>query len=229
MFKTSIFGAIVALAVSALPISAATVVTVDDFSTFQAPITTDKTTFPTGVSSTVSGPGILGGSRKLTVVSKQNGGGFTTSAAVSGSMSVFSNSPIGYGEVSLGYGTVAPLGSFDLTAGGAQQFRFNVVSSDLGVSLFITATDSLARTSVISSALGGGLFNTHVDYAFSGFTGTADLTDINKLQFRFVNSNGNSDFVLGKISTADVPVPAAGVLLAGALGALGVHRKRRRS
>jgi hypothetical protein len=229
MIKSILFGAATAFALASIPASAATVAVVDDFSTHQAPITTDKSTFPGGVSSTASGAGILGGTREITVISKQNGGGFTTSAAVSGSMSVFSNSPIGYGEVKLGYGTVSPLASYDLTAGGANAFVLRVLSSDLGVDLAITAKDSLNRTSVLNSVIGAAVYNTNVKYNFAGFTGTADLTDVSSLTFRFVDSDGNSDFVLDKISTADVPLPAGGLLLVSALGAIGIRRARRKA
>ena len=44
------------------------------------------------------------------------------------------------------------------------------------------------------------------------------LLTLERLTFRFVDSDGNSDFVLDKISTADVPLPAGGLL-----GALGVR------
>ena len=229
MIKSILFGAATAIALAAIPASAATVAVIDDFSTQQAPITTDKSTFPAGVSSTASGGGILGGTRQMTVISKQKGGGFTTTAAVSGSMSVFSNSPIGYGEVKLGYGTVTPLASFDLTAGGADAFVLRVLSSDLGVDLAITAKDSLNRTSVLNSVIGAAVYNTNVKYTFAGFTGTADLTDVSSLTFRFVDSDGNSDFVLDKISTADVPLPAGGLLLVSALGAIGIRRARRKA
>ncbi|MBL9059702.1 MAG: VPLPA-CTERM sorting domain-containing protein [Mangrovicoccus sp.] len=229
MIKSILFGAATALALAALPASAATVVVVDDFSTYQAPITTDKSTFPGGVSSTASGAGILGGTRQMTVISKQKGGGFTTSAAVSGNMSVFSNSPIGYGEVKLGYGTVSPLASFDLTGGGANAFVLRVLSSDLGVDLAITATDSQNRSSVLNSVIGANVYNQNQKVSFAGFSGTADLTDVSALQFRFVDSDGNSDFVLDKIATADVPLPAGGVLLVSALGAIGIRRARRKA
>lgn len=228
MIKSILLGAATAIALVALPASAATVV-VDDFSTYQAPITTDKSTFPGGVSSTASGAGILGGTRQLTVISKQNGGGFTTSAAVSGSMSVFSNSPIGYGEVELGYGTVSPLASFDLTGGGNNAFVLRVLSSDLGVDLSITATDGQNRSSVLNGVIGANVSNQSQKFFFTGFSGTADLTDVASLQFRFVDSDGNSDFVLDKIATADVPLPAGGVLLVSALGAIGIRRARRKA
>ena len=69
MIKSILFGAATAIALAAIPASAATVAVIDDFSTQQAPITTDKSTFPAGVSSTASGAGILGGTRQMTVIS----------------------------------------------------------------------------------------------------------------------------------------------------------------
>ncbi len=50
MIKSILFGAATAIALAAIPASAATVAVIDDFSTQQAPITTDKSTFPAGVS-----------------------------------------------------------------------------------------------------------------------------------------------------------------------------------
>ena len=38
-----------------------------------------------------------------------------------------------------------------------------------------------------------------------------------------------SNFVLDKISTADVPLPAGGLLLVSALGAIGIRRARRKA
>ena len=114
MFKISLISAAFLLSFNAA--NAATFTIIDDFSTGQAEIETDVSTFPAGVGATAAGGGILGGKRGMRVVSQQAGNGFYTSSAVTNDFLVFSNSALDAGAVKLGYGGGLGLGGFDLTS-----------------------------------------------------------------------------------------------------------------
>lgn len=240
MFKISLFSAALLLSVNAA--NAATFTIIDDFSTSQAEIETDVSTFPAGVGASVAGPGILGGRRGMRVVSRQAGNGFYTSSAVTNDVLVFSNSALDAGAVKLGYGGGAGLGGLDLTSGGqATEFVFDLISSDLKFGVLVRAEDTANNVSTLRSTLPGRAGSpSAVQLAFSGFSGSADLTDLHRLSFSFFNGSGDLDFVIDDITTAGIPIPtptpspspvplpAGGLLLAGALGALKLRGFRKR-
>ena len=152
MFKISLISAAFLLSFNAA--NAATFTIIDDFSTGQAEIETDVSTFPAGVGATAAGGGILGGKRGMRVVSQQAGNGFYTSSAVTNDFLVFSNSALDAGAVKLGYGGGLGLGGFDLTsAGQATEFVIDLISSDLQFGVLVRAKDTYNNVSTLRAAI----------------------------------------------------------------------------
>ncbi|MBX9585350.1 MAG: PEP-CTERM sorting domain-containing protein [Gemmataceae bacterium] len=118
----------------------------------------------------------------------------------------------------------AGLGGVDLTAGGGAFFEFDVISSDLGVTITITVEDTLGNTSSLTLPTAGpGL----LDFDFASFVGTADFTSVNAIQVVF-DSPRDADTVLDFFGVgAPVPEPASvGLLLSGVVAAGGFARRR---
>jgi hypothetical protein len=94
------------------------------------------------------------------------------------------------------------------------------------------------NTLIVESSLGGYLELTELDYPNNNGGQVFDLssvsdfatmwTDVTSLSFSKKNS-GNARIDDIEIDVAAVPVPAAGLLLIGALGALGAARRRRKA
>lgn len=98
-------------------------------------------------------------------------------------------------------------------------FAFNGRDGEDGA-ISVSLTYGGTEIDLFTEALKGNTMST----AFPGYTG---LTAI-----YFKNVGGGSariDDILGDITVPEVPLPAAGFLLAGGLGALGAARKRRKS
>jgi len=120
------------------------------------------------------------------------------------------------------------LGGVDLTAGGATALILDITSIDQGnVTLTFSVTDLLANTSSISlNGLGVGLQG----FLFSGFTGSADFTQVDSISLEVAGGLA-SDLTLDLIGTntpPSVPEPASLALFGvGMLGLLASRKKNR--
>lgn len=81
---------------------------------------------------------------------------------------------------------------------------------------------------------GGDVFEIFANQMVGTGAGYAELTELSKIgtEFAFTVRDGNDsvgqpDAALAALQVAAIPVPAAGILLVGALGGLGAMRRRR--
>ncbi len=123
------------------------------------------------------------------------------------------------------------LGGFDLTFGGlGTGFVYDVISADAQLLLTINAWDLTGGFSTFSLTLPADFAGTFSGM-FSEFSGDANLSNLGALQF-VAGGNGvvDLDARLNSIGVSLVPVPAAGLLLGGALmGGAAIARRRRKA
>ncbi len=211
--------------------SSATAVTIviDDFSTFQQVI--DVPT-PGAVNSNVEmGIGDLSADRAMSVVTSGGGLGastFTSTGAsgfVPSNSVTLSNSP---GQSSVATITYTFGSSVDLTSGGFTdkfffEFPGGILSGDVIGTNFSTTVVSGAGTGTDVEAL-TPFSSPFLSFSDADFA-AVDFEDVTSLMFTFESSE-SFDGALNSISV--VPVPAAGLLLLGGLGAFAAVGRRRR-
>lgn len=203
-------------------VAEAATVTIDTFTTRQS--VTAPFAGASSVSSAIAAAEAIGGQRKITAVR-------TTPAAATAQTARTNVTAVGDGEalVSLaaqthGYSVFEwSLGlPYDLIDGTNNRIDLAVLDADLpGISL----TLSLDAVSVTKAVAGTGTLS----FLFSEFAG-ANAGAVDKILLR-VNGPLDFDFAMGPIvATGDtpvVPLPATGLLLAGAMGGVAALRRRR--
>ena len=213
----------------AAPAMAATIV-FDDFSTDQ--IAGDTPRFGVQPTSTVdggAGTGFLGDSRTFTVKNTvfANNSALATTLESENGVVAFNNDSGARGSATLTYsGLINPI---DLKASVSNgQFFFDVI-----------AFDSLANFSLSGRDVNGNLisYGELIDRTFSPILKFSEITGSNVFDFSQVaslsftiNSTGtvdSSDGRLDAITVSAVPVPAAGLMLLGALGGAAALRRRK--
>ncbi|WP_253799401.1 VPLPA-CTERM sorting domain-containing protein [Rhodovulum sp. P5] len=162
----------------------------------------------------------------------------TTDLRVEGGYASFSNNTFtsglgvlvydGLDSDAVGVNTTG-LGGIDLLAGNSLSdtyFFFNVVAADDVADVTITVYDMVGGVSTYTETLAPG-FDPYL--YFDLFTGTADFSNVGALVFEIESINTAFDGALDSITVESVPLPASALLLAGALGGLGLARSRRKS
>lgn len=206
---------VAACATFAIPAAAATV-SIDTFQTAQTLVTFSGSPSAT---STIAAPEAIGGSRKVTLTSD----GFTQGGVVNTGSGLQAGLSAGFDVTtsSLVFDWLS-LGGADLTDGG---------SNDV-IEIAITTIDSpsisysLTFDGVTVSKFGvlGSLY-----FDFTDFAGV-DFGSIDDISLE-ISGPGSIDtaFSLVAADTSAIPLPAAGFLLIGGLGALGVARRRKQA
>lgn len=230
MNRLTFFGGKLALAAALLlgvtGIASATLI--DDFSTDQARLVLEAATAGT-LSSSVSGPGILGDWRDLTITTPGLDGGPTDQdvrAGVSfGSLNI-ANDPgvssivtVAWDGAGVGAGAAGLGAAGDLSTSIA--ILANVISADLNVTIDFDLTDVNNVVSNASKTVSAGL----VTFAKSDFTGLADWSQLRSIVMT-VNGPAAYDVQIELVEGSDVPEPATLFLSGGVLLALGLFRKR---
>lgn len=105
---------------------------------------------------------------------------------------------------------------------GADRFRINFLGNDLPVNVQINVMDTSNNSSTMTlmQTTNGGV----LDFMFSGFAGSANFNNINRVDFVF-GSTASGDFAIRSIEA--VPEPAS--MIALGLGLTTLIARRRRS
>ena len=214
--------AVAAVMLSA-PAFAATVV-IDDFSTDQ--IAVDTPAFGVGSPSTTFGGTFIGTSRTFEVTNTQRTGdaGFETVLQANSGILSFNNASGAQGTATLTYE-----GLFDLmNTVDNGYFFFDVLAFDSIANFMLSGEDADGNLLSYDELLDG-------DFSpilrFSEITGSDvfDFSRVASLSFS-ISSSGlidSTDGRLDSIEVSAVPVPAAGLLLLGAMGGLAGLRRRK--
>lgn len=205
----------------------------DDFDTFSSPTGWNLTSFGApqvdGPETVPSTDETLTASILRTVtVNRTSGSGSMGSNNGSGAFT-FAPSSAGTGSVGISYSLSA---ATDLTVGNA--FSFVLVSTDLlaVIDYTISVTDSNNSTSTSTSNLPIilGVFNV----GYGSFSGTADFTDITKIELTLTSTAGGSDadidaFGLNLPPPPNVPEPSTFAAIGFvSLVAFGAYRRNRK-
>lgn len=223
-------------ALAAMPLAAsASTFVIDEFVSQQ--IVADPSIGGIPTSSEVFGPSVVGGFRELSVTTlNPQAGPFATSLTTNAGgeeLLNFSNASNQQGIGTLRYDgegvgdAAAGLGGFDATlAGLAIGFSFFVENADADLSIASTLTDGLGVSSTFESTLPEDIEGETVTLDFANFTGGADFTDIEAIEFVFSGPE-NLDASFAFLGISQIPLPASGLLLGA--GLLGFAAMRRRA
>jgi uncharacterized repeat protein (TIGR01451 family) len=209
-------GIAVLAALLAAPFPAAAQILIDSFSTNQSALTLTYPPAGTTASSSVSGAGILGGERDLSI--NLTGGviaGNTMSATVSSGFYSYSQDATiaGTGTIQWdgadGSATLNPtgLGGVDLTMGGTQDaILIGTFFDDLPVNLVIEVFTDAGNASTATVALPGLIFSsTNFAFPYSSFTTTlgagADFTNVGAIVLSAGSAMTAPDLVLDFVQT----------------------------
>lgn len=222
---------LISTAVAAAPFAAAAApFLLDDFVSTQTVADRPVGDFPTA--SETFGPTVLGGFRELSVqtLNPQASVFSTTLSTNFGGEELlnFSNASNQQGIGTLRYDGegAAGLGGFDATLEGlALGFSFFVENADSDLVIASSITDTAGTTSFLETVLPEDIEGDTVLLGFDGFAGGADLTDVDAIEFVFSGPE-NLDASFALLGIAQVPLPASGLLLGGALLGVGALRRR---
>jgi hypothetical protein len=201
---------------------------IDDFSTDQASIVRVGSDAGTTTTS-VTGPGIIGDWRDLSVTIPGAAGEPTLQEAEAGvsfgSLNI-GNDPGVSSIVTVAWdGAGVGAGASGLGAAGdlstAIAILVNVISADLNVTIDFDLTDVNDAVSSASKTVSAGLVN----FAKGDFSGSADWSQLRSIVMT-VNGPAAYDVQIELVEGSDVPEPATLFLSGGVLLALGLFRKR---
>ncbi len=201
---------------------------IDDFSTNQAQLV-QPGNIPGTVSSSVSGSGILGDWRDLSLTIPGAEGPATEQSARAGvslgSLNI-GNDPgvssivtVAWDGAGVGAGAAGLGADGDLST--AIAILVNVISADQDVTIDFDLTDVNNVVASASKTVSAGLVN----FAKSDFTGLADWSQLRSIVMT-VNGPAAYDVQIELVEASDVPEPATLFLSGGVLLALGLFRKR---
>lgn len=219
-----------ALAAGPAAASAATIL-IDDFRSTQVVADRPVEGFPRR--SEAFGPGVIGGYRDLIAKTLNRGGPFATSLSSNQAEEAllnFSNqsNQRGIGTVRYDGKGQSGLGGVDLLQGGANRgLLLAVENADAALTISALIEDTAGQRSMLERSYPREIKSQPVILLFSDFTGIADLTSVNVLEFAFSGPQ-DLDASFERIVVAPVPLPASGLLLAAAAAGLVARRRRVR-
>ena len=224
----SLFLGVLAVTLAAAPASAAFTITVDDFEAGPLNLVQTGVGTNTSVQGGLPNANVLGGERETVLQVFTSDFGLSTQVNVltgPGLLAV-SNDAGNDSRVTQTYDGAgsAGLGGVDLTVGGGSFFQFDVVSSDLGVTVTVNVEDTLGNTGSLTYAIPGpGILN----FAFTSFSGSVDFTTVDSIQVVY-NAPVDADYVIEffGVGTA-VPEPASVVMAVMGATAVGGFARRR--
>jgi hypothetical protein len=160
-------------------------------------------------------------------VSSLSGPGFTITPGSAGIL----NSSASISQTATGLGVN---GNPDTNPGNIDGFpifssEFLTVSFDWLVTLKKIVLGNVDANDDVDLFLNNGLVGSYKASVLTSMDLDADITSfrVRASGTVFADGLGNDDFTLAGFTVAPVPVPAAGLMLIGGLGALGLARKRK--
>lgn len=233
---TAVSIAAAALLASALSANAATIV-IDRFDTEQYVEAVSRTGFASSSEIYAPNDAEVGGYRYMTVTNNTGRSNGTSLHAGEGYLD-FSN-----GSRTSGTGTVVwdgmgstGIGGLDLTDSGTNDaLILDVISADASLILTFTVRDTFGAIASLTQSAAETLDEPlSLAFLFSDFSGSVDFTSLDSISLTLSGTAAALDatidlFYAGSTQpVAAVPVPAAGLLLAGGIAALGVAKRRKR-
>lgn len=182
---------------------------------------------------------VAGGYRYMSVTNNTGRLGGTSLSSIDGYLD-FSNAArtSGTGTVVWDGAGSTGLRGLDLTSGGTNDALFlDVVFADASLSLTFNIRDTTGAVSTITTTVSETVEEeTSLTFLFSSFTGSANFALVDSISLILSGTAQSLDATIDTVyaastlpPVAEVPVPAAGLLLAGGVLALGAANRRKRN
>ena len=181
----------------------------------------------------------VGGYRYMSVTNNNNRSGGTSLSSYEGYLD-FSNAARTSGTGTVvwdGQGSTG-IGGVDLTSNGTNDALFlDVVFADANLTLTFSIRDTTGAISTLTKTVNETLEEpTTLSFLFSDFTGSANFALVDSITLILSGTGLALDATIDTVyaastlpAAAEVPVPAAGWLLAGGVLALGAAKRRKRT